>query len=119
MGFLDWLGISPRDEPNLLFVRASPAVTALVDGHSTSVSARTFACPCAGYVQLLPVFAGIDIPVRIIDHVFMTADICPVFSGFRDLIVGRLDIGYLPVFLNEQVVPSLSYPASATISRYL
>ena len=55
-------------------------------------------------MQLFSVPAGIAVRFFIVGHVFLAADICPVFSRFGNFIIRRFDVRRLSVLLQEQVI---------------
>ena len=64
------------------FERASFAVIAPVDRHSTHVSARTLFGLCSGDRQFFPDFTGVHVPVGIVVHVFVAANVRSLSPGF-------------------------------------
>ena len=86
------------------FIRTAGTVWTSVISFYTDRSAGCFTSAFICNSQFPSIPTDIAVSVCVILHVFSSADVFFVFSGFRNLIVLRLYIGGLSVSLNEKIV---------------
>lgn len=86
-----------------VFIRTSLTTLTFVDSHRTDISVPVFTMPVIQPFELPSVCTYIFVRFRIILHVLPPADILSIFPGLRDLIILRLQIGFLTILFQENI----------------